>query len=456
MLTRFLLVACILVIAMGVVLVPFPDGLVAIGMVFVLSAGFVLIFRHYTDEKPFVTTVYLVGLAARMGFGLLIYIFEGNEFFGGDSLAYDRTGQQLVAFWMGLLNPERPIVQIDPTSGVAWGMYYLVGGIYYVLGHNFFAAQSFVAVFGAATAVLIYFLAGQIYSNSRVAKFAAISVAIFPSFVIWSGQLLKDGLIIFLLVLIMVMVLRLQQKMSYLAVAVLTVAMFGILSLRFYIFYMVAVAVACSFIVGLSSSAKALLRNTVILTVVGMGLTYLGVANRASVEISTFGSLERVQESRQDLARAANSGFGNEMDVSTTEGALSAIPVGFAYLMFAPFPWQAANLRQAITIPEVLAWWAMIPLAVFGCFYTIRNKLRAAFPVLIFASMLTVAYSVFQGNVGTAYRQRTQIQVFLFLFVAAGWTLYREHQENKRLLRLASHRELESQLRGRALTARNA
>jgi hypothetical protein len=46
--------------------------------------------------------------------------------------------------------------------------------------------------------------------------------------------------------------------------------------------------------------------------------------------------------------------------------------------------------------------------------------------------MLTIAYSVFQGNVGTAYRQRAQLLVFYFIFVAIGSVLLKEKREEKR------------------------
>jgi hypothetical protein len=45
--------------------------------------------------------------------------------------------------------------------------------------------------------------------------------------------------------------------------------------------------------------------------------------------------------------------------------------------------------------------------------------------------MLTLAYSVFQGNVGTAYRQRSQLLVFYFIFVSVGYELLRERREEK-------------------------
>jgi hypothetical protein len=41
-------------------------------------------------------------------------------------------------------------------------------------------------------------------------------------------------------------------------------------------------------------------------------------------------------------------------------------------------------------------------------------------PIFVFTTALTLAYGAFLGNAGTAYRQRTQIMMFYFLFVADG------------------------------------
>ncbi|MBL0241369.1 MAG: glycosyltransferase family 39 protein [Chloracidobacterium sp.] len=327
-------------------------------------------------------------------------------------------------------------------------MNYFVGAIYYVLGRNILAAQSICAVVGAATAPMVYVCAKKVFNNIRVAKFSAIAIALFPSFIIWSSQLMKDGLIIFLLVLAMTMVLQLQEKFGYAAIIVLVLSMFGIMSLRFYIFYMVVAAVVGSF--DRYGDYDALhCGRSVVLVIIGVGLTYFGVIRTATVDLDRFGNLEAVQRSRGDLARSAKSGFGAESDVSTTDGAITALPVGLTYLMLAPFPWQMANLRQAITLPEVLIWWMLIPLSLYGLWYTVKNKLRTAFPILIFTITLTLAYSIFQGNVGTAYRQRTQIQVFLFMFIAVGWVLMKEKRENVQLERRRRRELFEASLKGR-------
>jgi hypothetical protein len=184
--------------------------------------------------------------------------------------------------------------------------------------------------------------------------------------------------------------------------------------------------------------------------VIGVGLTYLGVIRNASVDFEQYGDLDRLQNSRMDLARSAESGFSEDSDVSTATGALATIPIGFAYLMFAPFPWQAASLRQGITLPEVLVWWAMIPLMISGIVWAMRHRLRSAFPILFFSLVLTLAYSIFQGNVGTAYRQRTQIQVFLFIFVAVGWELWKEKREDRKAERMIKQQKFDDRLRGGA------
>jgi hypothetical protein len=421
--------------AFGLIALGAPEALGAAIIIGLFSGILIWIFRHYARDPGFITRVFFAGLAARLLFGILIYAFSAQEFFGGDALTFHYKGSLILDYWLGDLPSNSPeLIRATTSAGPGWGIHYLVAAIYWVFGKNFLAAQSFAAVFGAATAPLVYFCSEKIFQNNRVARVTAIGVALFPAFVIWSGQLLKDGLIIFLLVLAMTMVLSLQEKFNYVVLILLILSLIGILTLRFYIFYMVAVAVAGSFVIGVSNSPASVARRAAVLVIMGVVLTYMGVIRTASVDLETYGDLDRLQVSRMGQATSADSGFAEDIDVSTTHGALSAIPIGFIYLLFAPFPWEVSNLRQAVTLPEVFLWWAMIPLMIWGIWYTIKHKLRSAFPILIFSAMLTLVYSIFQSNVGTAYRQRTQIQVFLFIFIAVGWVLYREKREDRKLV----------------------
>lgn len=422
--------------AFAVLLAAIPDSVAAVGLVVVFSFLVITVIRRIDKDNKFLIDIFLLALIARILFGTVVHLMDMRSFFGGDALTYDFLGNRLVEIWSGEVSADDWLSQrAVAIEGSGWGMHYLTGLIYLAVGRNILAAQSFCAVIGAATAPLVYLCSHKIFQNHRVGKISALLVALFPGFIIWSSQLLKDGLIIFLLVMTMTTVLHLQKKFSYAAVGILIFSLFGILSLRFYLFYMVAVAVVGSFIIGASSSVKSIARGFVALTLVSIILAYLGVLQSAGTEFEKYGSLERVQVSRQDLATSAESGYGEGFDVSTPAGALAALPVGFAYLLFAPFPWQIANFRQLITLPEMMVWWASIPLLLSGLWYTIKNRLRNAIAILIFTLLLTVAYSIFQGNVGTAYRQRAQIQIFLFIFIGVGWTLWQERRENRTIKR---------------------
>lgn len=412
----------------------FPEGMGASLLCAVTAAIAALIINRHEDEKEFLIQVFLLGLFFRIVLAGIIYTFDIGGFLGGDSKTYDQLGYTLLQVWYGLVPITDEYAKRATTmSGSGWGMYYLVATIYAVFGRNPLAAQMFSSVIGAATAPAAYICSYRIFHNKRVAKASALIIALFPSLILWSCQLLKDGFIIFLLILAMALVMQLQEKFDYISLALLILSLFAILSLRFYIFYMVAIAVVGSFVIGLSNSAQAIIRRAIVIMIIGLGLTYLGVMRNASTEIEQYGSLERIQYSRSNLSQA-ESGYNEDVDVSTTAGAVAAIPVGFLYLMLAPFPWQITNFRQAITLPEQLIWWCSIPFLLGGLWYTIKYRLRNAIAILIFTVMLTLAYSIFQGNVGTAYRQRAQIQVFLFIFIAAGWTLMQERRENTKRL----------------------
>jgi hypothetical protein len=62
--------------------------------------------------------------------------------------------------------------------------------------------------------------------------------------------------------------------------------------------------------------------------------------------------------------------------------------------------------------------------------------------MLLCTITLTAVYAIFQTNVGTAYRQRTQIQVFMFVFIAAGGTILKERKDDRKLLTKLERQEI--------------
>src|SRR5438067_6691709 len=411
----------------------FPaDGPAAVLLCASLSALIVLAISRRSTHARFLVHIFVAGVIVRAAVGSAIYYAHWQGFFGGDAFTHDYLGSTVLRFWRGEIATGYYQTLMGIYVARNWGMAYVVALIYAVTGVNMLAVQFFNAVVGAATAPIIFLCARHIFQNLRVAKLAALCVAFYPSLVLWSSQGLKDGPIVFLLAVAMLATLKLGERLSVKSIVVLVLAMFAILSMRFYVFYMLAAAVVGAFVVGMRPvTSQSLARQLVIVLMLGLGLTYLGVIRTAGSQMEMYGNLQAIQTSRADLAKSANSGFMQDVDVSTASGALSAIPIGMTYLLFAPFPWQIASLRQSITLPEMFVWWGSFPLLVLGIWFTLRYRMRQALPILIFTSMLTLAYSIFQGNVGTAYRQRSQILVFYFIFVAVGAVLLRERREDR-------------------------
>ena len=429
-------------------------GAIAIGALF--AAPSLIVFARH-DERSFLLRLFAAAVIIRMVLAFVIFSGRMEEFFGGDANTYDHFGLSLIESWGG--DPfHRATYEHFVNSGAgAWGMIYLVAGVYKLIGPNMLAIQFINVSVGAATAGIIYEISQSLFNNTRVSKLAAFLTAFFPSLILWSSQALKDGLIVMALALGILATLRLVKQVEPRWIAVLTGCLLVLISFRFYIFYMMAAAVVGAFIVGMkSSNAKAFLQRFVAVVLIGLAMTWFGVLRSATQQLDRFANLEAIQRSRADMAQSAESGFGKDVDVRSTTGALTVIPIGLLYLMFAPFPWQLASLRQSIALPEMIIWWCCFPLLILGLWYGIKHRLQQISPILIFTSMLTLAYSVFQGNVGTAYRQRSQLLVFYFIFVAVGAILLKERAESKQHAQLLEKQRVADLRAARLLARRQA
>jgi len=445
------IIGLLLLISAALVWLMPNDAPGALVMCATVSVPTIIILARTHDERTFLFRLFFVGLLVRIVLASVINMGHMEEFFGGDANTYDIFGQSLLQGLYGDKYHMEKYQSFVASGAGAWGMLYLVAGIYDVVGRNLLAVQLVNASIGAATGIVVYQTAMALFSNKRVAKLAALLVTFFPSLILWSSQALKDGLIILALAISILATLRLMEKITFGWVCVITVSLLALLSLRFYIFYMMTAAVAGSFFMGMKTlSAQGFIQRFMAVAVIGLAFTWFGVLQYAGNQFDRFANLKQIQASRMDQA-SAGSGFAKDVDIGTTEGALAIIPIGVVYLLLAPFPWQFQTLRQSITLPEMIVWWFSFPLLVLGMWYSIKHRLRQVSPIVIFTTMLTLVYSVFQGNVGTAYRQRSQLLVFYFIFVAVGAVIMKERAEDRRQQAIRAKQELKEVQAARVL-----
>ena len=381
------------------------------------------------DDTQFLLRLFIGALIVRWILAYWIYSKGLQSFFGGDAVSYDYFGNALCQVWQGIGDRHSPwlLSQIDLRRS-GWGMPYYVASIYYVIGRNPLALQLINSVLGAATCVIVYKICQGVYPERRAARTAAILTAASPSMILWSAQGLKDAPIVFVLCMCMYYALSLRVRVQFKRIALLLIFLFCLYSLRHYAAYIVFIASAGTLLFAAKKfTASRVIQGGVLVIVIGLALSYFGgdVA-RTSLD------LKRMQQARVWSAGVANSGFGGDVDITDPTAALGFLPVGILYVLFAPFPWMITNLRQLITLPELLVWWAMIPLLVRGYWVSIRHRMRETFGICVFTTGLTLSYALFQSNVGTAYRHRAQLFGFFFIFISIGLEARRASKIKKR------------------------
>lgn len=388
--------------------------------------------RRYEPEVFRIVGLAYVGtVVLRYSLAVFLWLNHTDGSFGqafwGDSQTYDFFGAAVAESWS--YGTTTSLWAETVEGQVNKGFIYFVACVYYVFGRNILLMQFINGVIGALTPIVIFEI-GLLLYDRRVAATAMLLTAFFPQMIFWSSALYKDPAVMLAIAANILCVFRLRRRLDPFWILVYLGTAGALVFLRFYIFYAVLAAALAGLVVGHRRGAMVGLL-TQLLLVLGVILLLLFTPLGQEVLLrSQFLDLDVLQNSRLDLAARGESGFAVEADVSTVGGLLTLLPVGVTYLLFAPFPWAVSGLRQLLALPDVLAWYALTPSLVAGIGLALK-RLRQTMPILVFTTALTLAYGAFLGNVGTAYRQRTQIMMFYFLFVADGLHRKRHNAESK-------------------------
>jgi 4-amino-4-deoxy-L-arabinose transferase-like glycosyltransferase len=294
------------------------------------------------------------------------------------------------------------------------GYFYLNAFFYYVFGKTdvpIKLANSFV---GAVCIIYVYRLARALFGDA-VARRVTQFYAFFPSLVLWSALNIRDVWVVFLILLVSWKSLEVVRGFSLFSMLAVLAGLYAITHFRDYLFYVAALPPIVAFLIGQRGRVE---RNFVVALIAGVGLLFLmqqGVADRAEKHMS----LETLGQHRRNLA-TGGSAFAEETDISTPGKAAAFLPLGIAYFLFSPFPWQITSLLKLFSLPEMLLVYRYTPAALRGLRYIVRHRFREALQVLLLTAFLTVSYSLGEGNVGTLYRHRAQVMVFYLLFAAVG------------------------------------
>jgi hypothetical protein len=366
----------------------------------------------WSPSHDAVRRLFWMALALRVAVALLIHFGVGDEdLFAPDQKAYHAIGKFLADLW----GQDVPVVMSRVLPEGPKGYFYIVAGIYYVVGPYSLLPKLLNCVVGAFMVPVAHDLALRMGTSAAAALRAAKLVMWFPSLVLWSSLNIRDAWIILLIALLCRQALILQSRFRLGTLLLLVGGLVAVVQFRAYLLFAIGAPILVSFV---AQRSRNLPRNLILGSIVAAALIY---ADQAAGEArrGRFVDFEEIHNIRYWNTVGASSQF-EQVDISTPGKALAYLPRGLALFLLAPFPWMLGSIRQVLAVPETLYFYWLLPWMIRGIRGLLRDHLTTSLLAVLITAGLTLGYALGEGNAGTAYRHRAQLLTFFLIFAASG------------------------------------
>lgn len=304
-----------------------------------------------------------------------------------------------------------------------------ITALYRVFGTHELIGQVFVSLFGVGTALLTYALSRR-FVPAPLALAVGLLIAVYPSQVIFSAAILKDALTwcAFAGLACTVVWARdgaWQRVLVELAVVLVTLTFLRYL--RTFTVVIVDTALVVSAVLALLLARRRRTRLAFVrlgaLVVIGtafplvLGLSVFGIhavpttSQIVSYRVAQSHGGSAIYHSPSGSASSSSGGPGANSTrlIDQRRGAFSELPKGMLASTLEPFPGQhRSSSKVTMAEAEDVVWYPLCVLALIGLLDIKRYLDDLLFPVIL-ALGLIGADALAEGNLGTAYRHRSDI-----------------------------------------------
>lgn len=420
-----------------------------------LAAGFALLLSRITGaaDRKFVARLFLAGFVVRamlsigLDAGSCIVEKEFPAHRGppaywelgisdktrgyllvGDSDFYSARGQALVQYVRGSREPG----VIYRLNQYGWNGYIdLIGLFYYVFGFSPSAVKGINCLLGAACGTLVFFLARDIF-NRKIARWAAVGTAFFPSLLFWSLTNLKDIPFIFLTLLVILLFVRLIRAP-------------GIRAKGMHVLYLALVLLVHSLVREVFFAL--LLAMLLLAALFSRWKTWPWLLLASAVPVGIF-LIEKNPVVQSHVRAMLAQFFHKHIGYVSTPGiSYLLFPVSFyvpAYLwewvasgtmdwpiwagllkvpfhfFLEPLPWRFDSAVQMPALLQMVVWYNILFFAVWGVLSALKRRAPGHFYLLLPFLSFSYLIGLTNGNVGTLFRIRDLITPLLLIYAAVG------------------------------------
>lgn len=381
-------------------------------IVFVLIL--ILLFKKALDaiipeeqRIPLITSVFWAGFLIRLIIIAASEVLKNHPDFAsvyghlaGDESVYCRWANNFV----------RRYAEGDETivvTGFKHSSFYLVLNalVFYIFGYKPIFMKLINCVAGMSLSLVVYRISSLLF-NRAVCTRAMIITHLFPSLMLWSCLGIREIWVVLFVMLVLYYAVRLKTLVpDYKSFLLLAVSLILLSQLRSGTFMVLLIALLPSLII---SRATKLMTGFVVSSFVLIGffifIVYLGVGQ----EFISEDPMEQMLKIKTDLS-GGDAAYFTRDELKEIDNPIYIMPKGLVYFMFSPFPWELTKSSRILAFIDVMFIYMLTLFFIVSLIKLIRYRYWEALPVLVFFFFLLFAFSMVEGNFGTAFRHRAQI-----------------------------------------------
>ncbi|MFN0140808.1 MAG: glycosyltransferase family 39 protein [Pyrinomonadaceae bacterium] len=371
------------------------------------------------DDANFQTNLFLWAFSLRLWAGMFFYGWGFSETIGDEDASGYLAAWTLAQNWYkfgldGFLADIYAVSAVKTNVGQAfiWAIPTFIAG-----GPSRMIVSVFNSFAGSLLVLIIFRLTKRLF-NSECARIAALLATFWPSFLLFSAGTSKEILFIFISWAILYITLRNQKKLTIKDGVLAAFLAFVMLTIRFYAFYMMVIAICFRFI---TASGKHLVRNLVLGTItIGIVIAFAASSGVFDRDYQRFEYHSLYMENwRKGVSIETKKGSGVDV-YGSYESTNVAVAVAAAYFLFAPFPWEifGGSTRNTFAVIENIVILFILVFSIGALRSFFRKNFLLILPVLIFCALYAGFHIWAMSNVGLAWRHKQTIMPLLFMLVA--------------------------------------
>ncbi len=399
----------LVVLAVAVLAVPLTQiaGVPALGLVLATLAGLALLTGaahalHEGDERTIVVRTLLLGAILRAVFAAFLTSQGG---FPDETGTYHPIAADAASCWRAG-GPDTMAANLIVQGRAAY--FHLLAAVYFAFGSWMIAGRILGGLLGVAAALAAGETARAL-GGRRAAAFGVAALALHPEHALWSVTLARDTLTTLLVLVTFAILLRRPGTLTR-GNLLLAAVPVGLLALNSFLVAGALAATLAAMVLSealvSSSGVRRVATAVVAVAIAGAALVYVG--NR-------YGGWFTPEMFTAARGRAIGSeaDFLPSMEFTSWWGVAAFVPLGAAFVLGAPWPWDAVHTNRAAYGVMALAGVAISIAGIAGLVAAARRRPSAAAPVVLFALILLVLLASLEGNSGIVVRHRLPLTACL-------------------------------------------